>query len=51
MHNKAHQAGDVFGSDADVAGKKLGPVAQLSGAKIGFNPEDRFMVALQPVQI
>jgi hypothetical protein len=37
------QGGNVFG--ADVVGRTVGPVFQFSGAKIGFNPEDRFMVA------
>jgi hypothetical protein len=37
------QDGNVFG--ADVEGQDLRPVFQFSGAKIGFNPQDRFMVA------
>jgi hypothetical protein len=37
------QAGDVFG--AVVNGQNIDPVFQFSGAKIGFNPQDRFMVA------
>ena len=36
--------GNVFGST--VNGTELEPVFQFSGAKIGFNPQDRFMVAL-----
>jgi hypothetical protein len=43
------QAGDVFG--ADVANKNIGPVYQFGGAKIGFNPQDRFMVELNPTVI
>src|ERR671919_559698 len=39
------QDGNVFGSD--VNGRNLGPVHQFSGAKIGYNPQDRFMVSLQ----
>ena len=38
------QDGNVFGSD--VSGRSLGPVYQFSGAKIGYNPQDRFMVSL-----
>src|SRR5262249_3446633 len=38
------QAGNVFG--ADVAGKNIGPVFPFTGAKIGFSPEDRFMLAM-----
>jgi hypothetical protein len=37
------QDGNVFGSD--VAGHTLSPVYQFSGPKIGYNPQDRFMVA------
>jgi hypothetical protein len=36
--------GNVFG--ADVVGHELQPVYQFSGARIGFNPQDRFMMAL-----
>ena len=39
------QDGNVFG--ADVEGQDLRPVFQFSGAKIGFNPQDRFMVAIR----
>jgi hypothetical protein len=42
------QSGDVFG--AYVFERNIGPVFQFSGAKIGFNPQDRFMVALKPNQ-
>ena len=47
------QSGDVFG--APIQGRdgalgfvpqSLGPVFQFSGAKIGFNPVDKFMVAI-----
>jgi hypothetical protein len=41
------QDGNVFGSN--VAGRNLGPVFQFGGAKIGFNPQDRFMVPLVDV--
>jgi hypothetical protein len=37
-------AGNVFG--ADVTDQNIGPVSQFTGAKIGFNVQDRFMVAL-----
>ncbi len=37
------QDGLVFG--ADVVDRHIQPVFQFSGARIGFNPEDRFMVA------
>ena len=46
------QSGDVFGafmgfdSSGDFVPETLGPVFQYSGAKIGFNPEDRFMVTI-----
>jgi len=43
------QSGDVFG--ADVVGQNIEPVFHFSGAKIGFNPQDRFMVALDPIPI
>jgi len=36
--------GDVFG--AEVQGQTIGPIFQFSGAKIGFNPQDRFMVTI-----
>jgi hypothetical protein len=36
--------GDVFG--AQVVSRVLQPVFQFSGAKIGFNTQDRFMVVL-----
>jgi hypothetical protein len=36
--------GLVFG--ADVVGRDIQPVFQFSGARIGFNPQDRFMVAM-----
>ena len=36
--------GSVFG--AEVTGQNIGPVFQFTGAKIGFNAQDRFMVAL-----
>jgi hypothetical protein len=38
------QEGNVFG--ADVMARDLQPVAQFSGARIGFNPQDRFMMTL-----
>src|SRR5260370_27580352 len=43
--------GNVFGADVVVQSVQppvasVGPVFQFSGAKIGFNPQDRFMVAL-----
>jgi hypothetical protein len=38
------QQGNVYGSV--IAGHTLGPVFEFSGAKIGFNPQDKFMVAL-----
>ena len=34
----------MFG--AEVTGQNIGPVFQFTGAKIGFNAQDRFMVAL-----
>jgi ATP-dependent phosphoenolpyruvate carboxykinase len=37
-------AGNVFGSN--IVNRNLEPVFQFSGAKIGFNPQDRFMVAM-----
>ena len=36
--------GDVFGSTVNAT--ELEPVFQFSGAKIGFNPQDRFMVTM-----
>jgi|SRR5215472_4634008 len=36
-------AGNVYGST--VANNTLEPVFEFSGAKIGYNPQDRFMVA------
>ena len=36
--------GEVFG--ADVSGQNIDPVFQFAGAKIGYNVQDRFMVAL-----
>ena len=39
------QTGDVFGADVDEVGRNIGPVFQFSGARIGFNLVDRFMVA------
>ena len=36
--------GLVFG--AEVVGRDFQPVFQFSGARIGFNPQDRFMVAM-----
>jgi hypothetical protein len=36
--------GNVFG--ADVVAHELQPVYQFSGARIGFNPQDRFMMTL-----
>ena len=36
--------GNVFG--ANVVNTELEPVFQFSGAKIGFNPQDKFMVAM-----
>jgi hypothetical protein len=43
-------AGDVFGAPIEFDGQgrpqSLSPVFKFSGAKIGFNPEDRFMVAI-----
>jgi hypothetical protein len=38
------QDGLVFG--ADVVGTNIQPAFQFTGAPIGFNPEDRFMVAI-----
>jgi ATP-dependent phosphoenolpyruvate carboxykinase len=42
--------GDVFGTNivfgANPVTATLDPVFQFSGAKIGFNPQDRFMVAM-----
>jgi hypothetical protein len=38
--------GLVFGANVDVAGRVIQPVFQYSGAKIGFHPLDRFMVAM-----
>jgi|SRR5215831_14943186 len=37
-------AGNVYGST--VANNTLEPVFEFSGAKIGYNPQDRFMVAI-----
>jgi len=36
--------GDVYGSTV-AANNALEPVFEFSGAKIGYNPQDRFMVA------
>ena len=36
--------GSAFG--AEVTGQNIGPVSQFTGVKIGFNVQDRFMVAL-----
>lgn len=40
-------AGNVYGST--VANNTLEPVFEFSGARIGYNPQDRFMVAVEPV--
>jgi hypothetical protein len=40
------QEGKVFGTDVDKESRTLGPVFQFEGPKIGFNPQDRFMVAI-----
>jgi hypothetical protein len=37
------QDGLVFG--ADIVGRNIEPVFQFSGARIGFHPQDRFIVA------
>jgi hypothetical protein len=36
-------AGNVYG--CNVANNSLGPVFEFSGSKIGYNPQDKFMVA------
>jgi hypothetical protein len=38
-------AGNVFGANVNFATTTVEPVFEFSGAKIGFNPQDRFMVA------
>lgn len=38
------QVGNVFG--ADIVNNEVGPVFRFSGARVGFNPEDRFAVAV-----
>jgi hypothetical protein len=38
------QDGSAFG--ADVSGHNIGPTYSFTGARIGYNPEDRFMVVL-----
>jgi hypothetical protein len=38
------QSGDVYG--ANVSGQNIGPLVHFTGAKIGYNPQDRFMVAM-----
>jgi hypothetical protein len=40
------QDGNVFGATVIPNTTELGPVFQFSGAKIGFNPQDRFMVTM-----
>jgi hypothetical protein len=40
------QDGNVFGSTVTPSTTELGPIFQFSGAKIGFNPQDRFMVTM-----
>ncbi len=37
--------GLVFGADVHVVARNIQSVFHFSGAKIGFNPEDKFMVA------
>jgi hypothetical protein len=43
--------GSAFGANVDVTGQNIDPVFQFTGAKIGFNVQDRFMVALEPAPI
>ncbi len=49
---KSTRTNQFIGINADgtpmglVTGRELQPVFQFSGAKIGFNPQDRFMMAL-----
>ena len=40
-------AGEVFAAEVDLGQRNIGPVFQLGGAKIGFNPQDRFMVTIE----
>jgi hypothetical protein len=43
--------GSAFGANVDITGQNIGPVFEFTGAKIGFNVQDRFMVALEPAPI
>jgi hypothetical protein len=40
------QDGSVFSAAVDFAGQTMGPVVAYAGAKIGYNPWDRFMVGI-----
>jgi hypothetical protein len=43
--------GDVYGSVIDAAVQNVGPVIHFTGAKIGYNPQDKWMVAVEPLPI
>ena len=40
------QDGSVFGSEVDRFGHRLGPVYQFDGDRIGYSPQDTFMMSL-----